>query len=235
MNYFKEYWKLSKSPLYSLVFSLPLIIAYEVMIFTMNHSDIVGIRNGADALIRQFFSLFGIYGFYLVGFVILLVLFLIYYFQDRDYKISSINKQFFLMMFVESLFYAYLLTLVMDKLLFIQLMDTDHLSGKEIITMCIGAGVYEELVFRIIFLQGTVFFSQHILRFRKTISLVIGLIVSSFIFSWFHYIGMFGDTLNIISFLFRFLAGMILGTIFILRGYGIAVYSHALYDLLLFV
>ena len=235
MNYFKEYWKQSKSPLYSLVFSLPLIIAYEVMIFTMNHSDIVGIRNGADALIRQFFSLFGIYGFYLVGFVILLVLFLIYYFQDRDYKISSINKQFLLMMFVESLFYAYLLTLVMDKLLFIQLMDTDHLSGKEIITMCIGAGVYEELVFRIIFLQGTVFFSQHILRFRKTISLVIGLIVSSFIFSWFHYIGMFGDTLNIISFLFRFLAGMILGTIFILRGYGIAVYSHAIYDLLLFV
>ena len=234
MEYFKQYWKQSKSPLYSLVFILPLVIIYETLIFTMNHSDIVGIRNGADVLVRQFFAMFGVYGFYLVGFVIMLVLFLIYYFQENK-KQQPFQRQFFLVMFMESLFYAYLLRIIMDKLLFIQLMDVDLLNGREVVAMCIGAGVYEELVFRIIFLQAIIILNKFVFRFSKTISIIVAVTASSFIFSWFHYIGAMGDQLELISFLFRFLAGAILGTIFILRGYGIAVYAHAIYDLLLFI
>lgn len=234
MEYLKEYWNKSKSPLYSLVFALPLILTYEILVFTLNHSDIVGMRNGADALFRQFFAMFGIYGFYLVGFVILVVLFLIYYFQMNNKKREPFNRQFFMMMFVESMLYAYILRIVMDKLLFITLMDVDALGKREIFTMCIGAGVYEELVFRIIFLQAIIFICQNIFRFRKSISITIGIIVASLIFAGFHYIGDYGDQLEILSFLFRFLAGVILSTVFLLRGYGIAVYSHAIYDLLLF-
>lgn len=235
MDYFKQYWKQSKSPLYSLVFILPLVIIYETLIFTMNHSDIVGIRNGADVLVRQFFAMFGIYGFYLVGFVIMVVLFLIYYFQEKEKKQQPFYRQFFLLMFMESMFYAYLLHIVMNKLLFITLMDVESLNIGEKIAMCIGAGVYEELIFRIIFLQAIYILSKFVFRFSKTISIIVAIAISSFIFSWFHYIGIFGDQLEIISFLFRFLAGAILGTIFFFRGYGIAVYAHALYDLLLFI
>ena len=235
MDYLKEYWQKSKSPLYGLIFTLPMILVYEILLFTLNHSDIVGIRNGADALFRQFFSMFGIYGFHLVGLMILVVLFLIYYFQVNEKKRDPLNKQFFMMMFVESMLYAYVLRIVMDKLLFITLMDVDDLGGREIFAMCIGAGVYEELVFRIIFLQATVFICENIFRFRKSISIVIGVIVASLIFAGFHYIGDFGDKLEILSFLFRFLAGVILSLIILLRGYGIAVYSHAMYDLLLFI
>ncbi|MBN2279995.1 MAG: CPBP family intramembrane metalloprotease [Candidatus Marinimicrobia bacterium] len=235
MEYFKQYWKLSKSPIYSLVFVLPLVIVYEILIFSLNHSDIVGIRNGADALFRQFFSMFGIFGFYLVGFVVMLVLFLIYKFQEKGKKQQPFQQQFFFLMFMESLLYAYLLRIILDKLLFISLMDIDALSIREKIAMCIGAGVYEELIFRIIFLQAAFIIAKFVFRFSRTISGIIALVVSSFIFSWFHYIGVFGDPLEIISFLFRFLAGALLGTIFMFRGYGVAVYTHALYDLLLFV
>jgi hypothetical protein len=234
MDYLKQYWKQSKSPLYSLVFTLPLIIIYELLIFSMNHSDIVGIRNGADALFRQFFAMFGIYGFYLVGFVIMLVLFLIYYFQITEKKREPFNKQFFLLMIMESMVYAYLLRLIMDRLLSVGLTDVQALGNKEIFAMCIGAGVYEELVFRIIFLQAVIIISRHLLRFSRPSSIVTGVIVASLIFSGFHYIGAFGDQLDVYSFFFRFLAGVILAVIFLFRGYGIAVYSHAIYDLLLF-
>ncbi|MFP4547936.1 MAG: CPBP family intramembrane glutamic endopeptidase [Fidelibacterota bacterium] len=234
MNYLKEYWQESRSPLYSLIFTLPLIIVYEGLLFTMNHSDIAGMRNGADALIRQFFAMFGIYGFYLVGFVILLVLFLIYLFQHKNRKLSNLNKQFFLLMLLESMFYATLLNLVLNKFLTIPLMNIESLNNREIIAMSIGAGVYEELVFRIIFLQAIVIISRYLLRLNKVTSVVMGIILSSVIFSGFHYIGPMGDSINIISFTFRFIAGIMLATIYILRGYGIAVYSHALYDLLLF-
>ncbi len=234
MNYFKDYWQESRSPLYSLIFTLPLIILYEALLFTMNHSDIAGMRNGADALIRQFFAMFGIYGFYLVGFVILLVLFLIYLFQHKNRKLSNLNKQFFLLMLMESMLYATLLNLVLNKVLVIPLMTINDLNNREIIAMSIGAGVYEELVFRIIFLQAIVIISRYLLRLNKVTSMVMGIIFSSVIFSGFHYIGPWGDSINIISFALRFIAGIILATIYILRGYGIAVYSHALYDLLLF-
>ncbi len=234
MHYLKEYWQDSKSPLYSLIFTLPLIIVYEGLLFTMNHSDIAGMRNGADALIRQFFAMFGIYGFYLVGFVILLVLFLIYLFQHKNRKLSNLNKQFFLLMLLESMFYATLLNLVLNKFLIIPLMNIESLNNREIIAMSIGAGVYEELVFRIIFLQAIVIISRYLLRLNKVTSVVMGIILSSVIFSGFHYIGPMGDSINIISFTFRFIAGIMLAAIYILRGYGIAVYSHALYDLLLF-
>jgi len=71
MNLIRSYWQQSKSPFYSLIFTIPLLITYEVMIFSFNHSDIIGLRNGADVLFRQFFAVFNIYGFYLVGFLVL--------------------------------------------------------------------------------------------------------------------------------------------------------------------
>jgi hypothetical protein len=48
-----------------------------------------------------------------------------------------------------------------------------------------------------------------------------------------HYIGMAGDSFSVSTFLFRTVAGVILSAIFIFRGLGIAVYTHAIYDILI--
>ena len=48
-----------------------------------------------------------------------------------------------------------------------------------------------------------------------------------------HYIGMAGDSFSVGTFLFRAVAGVILSAIFIFRGLGIAVYTHAIYDILI--
>ena len=54
-----------------------------------------------------------------------------------------------------------------------------------------------------------------------------------FIFSAFHYIGPLGDTLEVGSFVFRMVAGVLLSGLFLLRGFGIAAWTHALYDVFL--
>jgi membrane protease YdiL (CAAX protease family) len=51
------------------------------------------------------------------------------------------------------------------------------------------------------------------------------------LFSAFHYIGPFGDPLQLPSFTFRFIAGLILTGLYLARGYGITAYTHSLYDL----
>jgi hypothetical protein len=60
-------------------------------------------------------------------------------------------------------------------------------------------------------------------------------LLAALAFSAFHYIGPYGDPWEIPSFLFRFLAGLVFSVLFLLRGFGIAAWTHALYDVFLFV
>ena len=46
-----------------------------------------------------------------------------------------------------------------------------------------------------------------------------------------HYIGEAGDAFTLSSFFFRLTAGIVLSAIFVFRGLGIAVYTHAIYDM----
>ena len=58
-------------------------------------------------------------------------------------------------------------------------------------------------------------------------------LVSALIFSLFHYVGPNGDNFGIPSFLFRFLAGIFFSGLYVLRGFGITAWTHALYDVYL--
>jgi hypothetical protein len=60
-------------------------------------------------------------------------------------------------------------------------------------------------------------------------------LLAALAFSAFHYIGPYGDPFTLSSFLFRALAGLAFSALFLLRGFGIAAWTHALYDVFLFV
>jgi hypothetical protein len=59
--------------------------------------------------------------------------------------------------------------------------------------------------------------------------------LGAFLFSGYHYVGSMADAFSLHSFLYRFLAGLVLNVLFIARGFGIVVYTHALYDVLVTV
>ncbi len=228
----QNYWKYSRSPLYSLLFVIPLLFVYELMIFSLNHSDIIGIRNGADVLFRQFFSIFDIYGFYLVGFLVLLSLFIAYYFYSRKEQQGKFQFLYFIIMMFESIFYAMLLFLVLNKIAGFLLVTGNGSDQRQIIALALGAGVYEEFVFRVIMISAIVFLMKDLIGFSKNISRIVAIIFSALIFSWFHYIGSFGEEINLFSFTVRSAAGIFLAILYLFRGYGITAYTHTLYDLL---
>jgi membrane protease YdiL (CAAX protease family) len=232
MNLLKAYWQQSKSPFYSLLFTLPLLICYEILIFTLNHSDILGMRNGADILFRQFFAMFNIYGFYIVGFLVLSALGISYYFHSRRNISQPFHLQFFFLMFLESLVFAMLMFVFIDKIGDYLIVIGTAPGKKEMIVLALGAGVYEEFIFRVILVSGFLFFLKDILRLQAHLSAILAMISASLIFSLFHYLGSYGEVIEIRSFLIRFGAGMFLSLLFILRGYGITAYTHTLYDLL---
>jgi len=101
--------------------------------------------------------------------------------------------------------------------------------------MSIGAGVWEETTFRLGILTAVLFVCERLVGMRRPIAIAIAFGLSSFLFSAAHHIPPYGDPLHLGIFTFRFLAGVIFACLFWFRGFAVAVYTHALYDLYVLV
>ena len=94
-----------------------------------------------------------------------------------------------------------------------------------------GAGLYEEVLFRLLLLPAVTWIAAR-LGAAPLAAAVWGVVGSSVLFSLAHYVGQLGDTFDLHSFTFRFLAGVFFAILFEARGFGIAAGSHAAYDIL---
>ncbi|MCK9243974.1 MAG: CPBP family glutamic-type intramembrane protease [Candidatus Marinimicrobia bacterium] len=235
MSILKTYWKYSKNPFYSIIFAIPLLAAYEIMIFTFNHSDIIGLRNGADVLFRQFFGIFNVYGFYVVGLVVLLALMMAYHFNFKGQKGPHFEPRFYILMILESILYAFIMYFGVIQIGRFLLLSGNGQTTRELIVLALGAGIYEEFIFRVILITGFLFFLKDILKLPEALAISLALIGAAFIFAIFHYIGPFGEAFELRTFALRFGAGLFLSLLYILRGYGITAYTHTLYDLIMII
>tara|TARA_B100000131_G_C17835335_1_gene499541 strand:- start:157 stop:477 length:321 start_codon:yes stop_codon:yes gene_type:complete len=96
---------------------------------------------------------------------------------------------------------------------------------------CLGAGIWEEILFRYLLLTILIAFLNRVTN--KYTSIIISIIISSLIFSMFHYIGSSGDVFTIYTFIVRFVGGIYLSIIYLYRGLGISMISHIVYDFVL--
>ncbi len=100
----------------------------------------------------------------------------------------------------------------------------------------IGAGIYEELVFRLILICLLMMLFQDFLRLEHTKSIMLSVLVSAALFSAHHHIiflnGQFTPStpFNLTEFGFRTIAGVYFAVLFAIRGFAITAGTHALYD-----
>jgi membrane protease YdiL (CAAX protease family) len=224
------YWSDTHSPLYSFVFTLPLFILYEFGMLFLSTEDIIVLRNGADVLMRQVMGVFGVYGTYgfsatfMIGFTIAFLR------QKKNLKSMVIRGEYLLTMFFESVLYSALLFVLLG---FFQTLlmspGTKHLFQQIILSL--GAGIYEEFVFRVVMITGIASLLGFIFQWKETAKYAGGILIAAGIFSMFHFVGEFGDNYSLNLFAIRFLAGILLGLVYAFRGFGIAAYTHAMYDL----
>jgi membrane protease YdiL (CAAX protease family) len=102
----------------------------------------------------------------------------------------------------------------------------------------IGAGIYEELVFRLILICLLMLLFQDVLRLNRKNSIILAVLVSAAMFSVHHHIvyldGRFGQgsPFNWMEFGFRAVAGVYFAVLFAIRGFGITAGTHAFYDII---
>jgi membrane protease YdiL (CAAX protease family) len=95
---------------------------------------------------------------------------------------------------------------------------------------CIGAGIYEELIFRLIVMNLLSFLLVDLLQLRKNWACAGIIILSAVLFSGYHYLG--SEPFTTVTFVFRTIAGLYFATVFLCRGFGITCGCHTSYDMI---
>lgn len=213
----------------SLLLIFPLFLAYQIGVM---FSTTV---NGVDFVTRWVFAACGYdRELYLIVHGVLAALFLgllLFLRHRRKFDLGVVPP-----LLLESVIYALTLgtviVFVMDRLLGLSVTALDH-SSQEIV-MSLGAGVHEELVFRLGLMGGGAA-ALMLAGIGLGPAVAIALAVSAVVFSAAHHAGPLGEPFEQTVFVYRTLAGIAFGLIFYFRSLAHAVYAHFLYDVYVLV
>ena len=225
------YLRYTTSPLYSFLFTLPLFIIYEIGLFLSISDDVTFLRNGADALMRQMLATFGISGLFWIGGLFFFGFIIIYFLQKFSLEEYEIKSNYFIYMVFESILWSYLLYILMSNMHLI-LMAPSGYKVLQNVTLAVGAGIYEEILFRVVLIFCFNYIISLVFQWKSYSKNILSVFLSSIFFSLFHFIGEFGDYYSFDIFMVRFLAGIYLGILYCSRGFGITAWTHSLYDLI---
>lgn len=232
----RAYWASSRSHRYSLLFALPLLALYELLELLAPIRSARGvIRNGADVLLTSLFTAaLGPRGpLVFMAVVIGAALVLIW----RDRRGGPLRPGVFGLMLGESVILALVFGLVVGTAT-VQLVGPLRslaagggmpASGLSRLTLSLGAGLYEELLFRVV-LVALLSNALLLVGASRTMAGTLATVAGALIFSAFHYLGPLGEHYRLESFVFRTLAGLAFSALYLTRGFGITAWTHALYD-----
>jgi membrane protease YdiL (CAAX protease family) len=234
----KSYLETSRDLPTSAILVFPLFVLYQIGLLASG-----GVRNGVDFVTDVLMALAGhnFWNYFLInlGILVLFGLSLIWLRKKGDF-----NPKLWPKVIAESSIYAFFFgaaviglmrTLGLDVLLASGAAEAAEYGVFDSLVLSIGAGLYEELVFRVFLMGGLFWVATKALKWPVWLSAVSAVVLSSLVFSSVHYIGSLGDPFEMGSFAFRFFAGVLLAVIFYLRGFAVAVYTHAIYDVIVMV
>jgi len=226
----------SRRPLQVLAFLLPLILVYELgLVLVLPNSGGTVTTNKAHEALLRFFNTFGVTpsgGFYYTGGLAVVIVLLVWHLLVRDrWKIHWAALG---LMACESLLLALplvMLAQVVLRLLAASALITlsnadDALIGLKGVLISVGAGIYEELAFRMLLIAVLHTLMVDVAKASERVGTTVAVLVSAGAFAAYHQISGAGDLV------FLFLAGVYFGAIFVVRGFGIVVAVHAIYDII---
>jgi hypothetical protein len=244
-----SYWAATRAPRYSLIFALPLFLLYEGLAAALAGSPgAASVRNAADVALKTPFFLFsgarGSLAFFAT--VIAVCIFLVA--RDLTRSRDRLRPRLFALMLGESAVLALLLGIVVGTLtqrllgalaaLAAQGAGATPLESLGLSTrlmLALGAGLYEELLFRVLLVGGLAAGLRALLGNRSLAAGIIAACVGALVFSAFHYVGQYGDPFELGSFTYRAIAGLAFSGLYLTRGFGITAWTHALYDVYVMV
>ncbi|MCC7409688.1 MAG: CPBP family intramembrane metalloprotease [Phycisphaeraceae bacterium] len=242
------YWALAQTPLQSLFFLLPLLVIYEIgTLFYVSDAAGGATRHIlAHSMLRRFFENLGVGegAFYLPGLIVLVVLLCLHVTRKDSWKP---NLHLYPWMGLESLALSLPLFMLMlvgwgtatpqsaveamnPPIQSISHAGSPELSWQVLLVYSTGAGIYEELLFRLIIIALVHMVLVDLLALPLNVGAIGAVAVSAVLFALYH----FGpeNPFDAGRFVFYCMAGAYFAMVYLLRGFGIVAACHACYDIL---
>lgn len=228
------YFEKTRSLAFSLIAIAPLLLFYEFFVSFNLPPEQMPVRNAAEYFFKYILQSIGLGQPYMQALLYLAVTGFVIAVSKRVWKLQLPRPALYGYIVLESLIYAVALGFITEQatsaLLSLQTGEVVPEGVFAQVLLAIAAGVYEELLFRLIIVGSLMLILQKLWEKPKLLNGVIASAVAASVFSLFHYPSIAMATWD--SFLFRLIAGWILGMLYVLRGLGVTVYTHALYDIL---
>jgi len=253
----EDYWWLSSRPLHGLVFLLPLVLLYELGSLLYLTDVKAGMQQTirAKKLLDVFFSTFGVAGMLATGIAMLVVL-LMWHILSRDRW--QVRPLVLVGMALEAALWAIPLVVfgaIFQRATFMLDPAASLAMGPASLPVCvasgggdlwafgwqaratvaIGAGIYEELLFRLVGIALLHFLVADVLQAGKRLAQVVAVVGSAVAFGFYHDVSLPGGGVAWPALIFFVVAGLYFGAIYLWRGFGIVVATHAIYDLIALV
>ena len=229
------YLNSTRHPWSSFLFLVPLLAAYEGGVLWLAGDQAARLRNGADAWLRWALEVFGVGQVFVAPAIVVTVLLLWSWWRWADRPDDPVRTWFG--MAFESGVFAFLLWqfgqnfgLIADRLgVKLEIMVQTGQTAR--VLTFIGAGIYEEVLFRLgLFVGG--YFVLRMIRLSPPAAVLLAAGGAAVAFAAAHHVGPYGEPMNPPVFVFRTIAGLYFTVLFVGRGFGVAVGAHAGYDVL---
>ena len=201
----RGYFWLSSQPLHTLIFLLPIIAVYEIGSMGLLGSG-VSSRLEAQEMLVRFFDLFGVLGLHLPALALVVTLVVQQFLSRASWKISPMVP---LAMIAESAFLTgplIVFAIILEpqsQAMMIPAMQvaadtvgpvTGPVTGIistsdsfwEGIFLAFGAGLYEEMLFRLVLITILHFMITDVLSFKDRTGKIAAVVLSAIAFAWLH-------------------------------------------------
>jgi hypothetical protein len=230
------YFPATRHPWACLLFIIPLLVVYEGGVILLGDTNAMSLRNGADVWLRWGLERYGIVQVWVPPAVVVGILLLRSWVNWSSRPRDPLSTLFG--MTLESVVYAVALWAVARNFeAFLHYWDLPFaeirihtVAARQLITY-IGAGIYEEVLFRL-GLFSILFFLLRAVRIPAIAAFLLASGAAAMAFAAAHHLGPQGEAFDSVRFLFRVLAGLYFTVLYCLRGFGIAAGAHAGYGIL---
>jgi hypothetical protein len=233
-----DYLKSTRHPFSCLLFVVPLLAFYEVMVVVLSGGSNGSneLRNGADAWVRGQLVANDVSFAWALPVLVLagLVIRTVWKWSERPARpLTAVFGTF-----VESAVFAAALWALSRN--FLPLLDRVGLPTQDVsfqpvatgqVVRFVGAGIYEEVLFRL-GLFGLLVLVMRLAFMPKVVAVPVAAVLGALAFSAAHHLGPAGEPVTVPVFLFRAAAGVVFTALFAGRGLGVAVGAHAGYNIL---
>lgn len=229
-------------PLPILLFLLPLLVAYELGAFLyLSDSDGQPTTIAAWGMLARFFEMFGVVGLHLPAVLLVTVLLIWHVLEHHPWRV---RLPVLVGMAMEACVWTVPLTILLIVLqsaltgeaapiAAAQVADPEGLRSlpwQARLTISAGAGLYEELLFRMIAIAAIHAVLVDILRLPSWVGGGIAIVVSAAAFALYHNQAGGGGIRGAEALVPYFVAGVYFGVLYVVRGFGLVVGVHFLYD-----